>query len=327
MILLEPLKKATGIRLTQATIFPSFPVGKSQIFKEILARAENASKFDSNVLITGETGTGKEIIARYIHEKSKRRDKPFIAVNCGSIPRELLGSELFGYEEGAFTGAKQKGHPSKFELANGGTLLLDEISEMPLESQVYLLRVIEEKAVTRLGGLKTTPVDIRIIAAPNKDLQQEVEAGRFRADLLFRINVLRIDLPRLRDRKEDVPLLVDYFMGILSEKLSKDVPRITSDALAALTAYDWPGNIRELRNAVEQAIVMCPKDTISWECLPEYIRETCMASADVRERDRELYLQFVKAHNDSKGNISQIARIMNVSRPTVYAWKKRFGLD
>jgi len=327
LILLESVNKASKKHFPPLMDLHWTPIGQSPAFKKVLESAENAARYDSNVLITGETGTGKEVIAHYIHEKSQRRDKPFVAINCGSIPRELLGSELFGYEAGAFTGAKQKGHPSKFELANGGTLLLDEISEMPLESQVYLLRVIEEKAVTRLGGSKVIPVDTRIIAAPGKNLHQEVEAGRFRADLLFRINVLHIDLPPLKGRKEDIPLLVDHFIHTLSESLDKKVTQITGDALAALTAYDWPGNVRELRNVIEQAIVMCPKDTIMWECLPDHIRDAGPISDDIREKDRERYLRFIKAYNDSEGNISQVAKIMDVSRPTVYAWKKKFGLD
>ncbi|UCF56722.1 MAG: sigma 54-interacting transcriptional regulator, partial [Deltaproteobacteria bacterium] len=327
LILLESVNKVSKKHLPPLMDLHWTRIGQSPAFKKVLESAENAARYDSNVLITGETGTGKEVIARYIHEKSQRRDKPFVAINCGSIPRELLGSELFGYEAGAFTGAKQKGHPGKFELANGGTLLLDEISEMPLESQVYLLRVIEEKAVTRLGGSKVIPVDTRIIAAPGKNLHEEVEAGRFRADLLFRINVLHIDLPPLKGRKEDIPLLVDHFVHTLSESMDKKVTQITGDALAALTAYDWPGNVRELRNVIEQAIVMCPKDTIMWECLPDHIRNAGPISDDIREKDRERYLRFIKAYNDSDGNISQVARIMDVSRPTVYAWKKKFGLD
>jgi sigma-54 dependent transcriptional regulator, acetoin dehydrogenase operon transcriptional activator AcoR len=302
------------------------PVGHSPAFRKVLDSADHAASCQSNLLILGKTGTGKEVIARYVHEKSPRRNKPFVAINCGSIPRELLGSELFGYEGGAFTGAKQKGHPSKFELANGGTLLLDEISEMPLDSQVYLLRVIEERSVNRLGGCHSIPVDIRIIAASNKDLHREVEADRFRADLLFRINVLRIDLPTLQERKEDIPLLVEHFMQELSAALGRNPIRIDPSALAAYAAYEWPGNIRELRNSLEQAIVMTPGDTIRIENLPEHIQRGCVSSADVREKNRQRYLDFVRIFHQNQGNISKVAKILNISRPTVYAWCKKYGL-
>ncbi len=302
------------------------PIGRSTAFQKILEYAENTAKFDSNVLIMGETGTGKEVIAQYIHEKSMRSDKPLLAINCGSIPRELLGSELFGYEAGAFTGAAKKGHASKFELTNGGTLLLDEISEMPLESQVYLLRVIEERAVTRLGGNRTIPVDIRLIAASNKDLQQEVQAGRFRADLFFRLNVLRIDLPALKERKDDIPLLTDHFLQILSESLGKTNMKMSDEAMSAFMDYEWPGNIRELRNAVEQTLVMTEGPLIRVDDIPKHIQRIFTPPTDISDKDKTRYLEFVQVYNETEGNISKTAKIMNVSRPTVYAWRKKFGI-
>lgn len=303
------------------------PIGKSPAFLKILERAENTAKFDSNVLIMGDTGTGKEVIARFIHERSVRRKKPLLAINCGSIPRELLGSELFGYEPGAFTGARRKGHPSKFEMSNGGTLLLDEISEMPLESQVYLLRVIEERAVTRLGGNRTIPVDIRLMAASNKDLQQEVEAGRFRADLFFRLNVLRIDLPSLIERSEDIPLLTEYFLRTLADSLGKKNMSFSEEAMAAFVAYEWPGNIRELRNAVEQTLVMSEGPVVRLEDIPKHIQKIFTPPAVVSGKDKARYVEFMRVYNETDGNISQTARIMNVSRPTVYAWRKKFGVN
>jgi len=327
LIFLERAKDQIHVALTRESTAVWKPIGDSPAFKSLLRTAENSARYDSNVLITGKTGTGKEIIARYIHQMSRRKNKPFVAINCGSIPKELLGSELFGYEAGAFTGAKQKGHPSKFELANGGTLLLDEISEMPLESQVYLLRAIEEKTITRLGGSKLIGVEIRIIASANRDLEKEVEAGRFRADLLFRLNVLRIDLPSLQDRRDDIPLLADYFLQDLSRKMKQKSPSIAEDAMAALTNYHWPGNVRELRNTIEQAIVMCQGDSIDWECIPHHIRKGSHKSGGIPKRERERYLAFVKAFNDSDGNISRTAKLLNISRPTVYAWKKKFGVD
>jgi len=205
--------------------------------------------------------------------------------------------------------------------------MLDEIAEMPLDSQMYLLRVIEERTVTPLGSSKRIPVDIRIIAAYNKDINMEVEAGRFRIDLLFRLRVIHIKLPPLRERKDDIPLLVDHFMSMLSKSLAKKISRITNEALTALIAYAWPGNIRELRNVIERAIVMCPGDPITWESLPDYVRKTPGLSDDFRGRDRNRYIKFITAYNESQGNISRVARILNISRPTVYAWKKKFGLN
>ncbi len=326
LVFLERVKdkmSAEPVRLSSAVWKP---IGHSAAFKTVLQAAENAARFDSNVLITGNTGTGKEIIARYIHQMSRRKSKPFIAINCGSIPKDLLGSELFGYEAGAFTGANQKGRPSKFELANGGTLLLDEISEMPLESQVYLLRAIEERTITRLGGLKPVDVEIRIIASANKDLEKEVEAGRFRADLLFRLNVLRIDLPKLQDRKEDIPVLAEYFLRDLSRKMKQNLPSLQGDVLSLLMDYPWPGNVRELRNTIEQAIVMCGGESIDWECIPLHIRKDSHKKNGISGKEGVRRLAFVKAFNESNGNISRVAKMLNVSRPTVYAWKKKFGV-
>jgi len=314
-------------RATPASVcLPETPLGKSPAFNKVLFFADKAARCTSNVLILGKTGTGKEVIARYIHEKSPQYKGHFVAVNCGSIPRELLGSELFGYEAGAFTGAKQKGHRSKFEQAQGGTLLLDEISEMPLDAQVYLLRVIEDRAVTRLGGTRPVPVDIRLIAASNKDLRQEADEGRFRLDLLFRLNVLGIDLPLLKERKEDIPLLVDHFIKKLSESFDMTFLQISEEAMAALVAYDWPGNIRELRNVVEQAMVMSPDDTIGLESLPGHIGNAGGITSGVRSTNQDRYLQFVKVYQECQGNISQVSKILDVSRPTVYAWKKKYGL-
>ena len=327
LIFLERVKDELQVKTTRKPTAVWKPIGESSAFKMLLHTAENSAQYDSNVLITGKTGTGKEVIARYIHQMSLRKSKPFVAINCGSIPKELLGSELFGYEAGAFTGAKQKGHPSKFELANHGTLLLDEISEMPLESQVYLLRAIEERTITRLGGSKPIGFEIRIIATANRDLEKEVEAGRFRADLLFRLNVLRIDLPSLQDRKEDIPLLADYFLQNLSKKMKQNVPSIEGGAITALMNYRWPGNVRELRNTIEQAIVMSQGDFIDWECIPQHIRNGSLNSDGIPEKEREQYTAFVKALNDSGGNISRMAKLLNVSRPTIYAWKKKFGVD
>ena len=327
LILIEPVKHV--MKSAGSLEMPAYacPIGKSPAFLEQVQYSEHVAQFDSNILILGETGTGKEVLARYIHGKSKRQASPFLALNCGSIPRELLASELFGYQPGAFTGASKKGNPSKFELADGGILLLDEISEMPLEAQVYLLRVIEERVLTPLGAKETIPFDVRIIATSNKDLFEEVKAGRFRADLYFRLNVVAIKLPPLRERKEDIPLLAESFLTTLSTAMSKSVTKITKSAMDALVAYDWPGNIRELRNSLEQAIIRCPGVTISWELLPESIRNHGPIPADLPQKERERYLEFVRTYQEANGNITEVARVLNISRPTVYSWLKRFGLN
>jgi transcriptional regulator with PAS, ATPase and Fis domain len=278
------------------------------------------------VLLVGETGTGKEVLARYLHRHSERRDQPFVAINCGSIPSDLLGSELFGYDGGAFTGAKRGGHPSKFELADGGTLLLDEISEMPLESQVYLLRVLEEHAVTRLGGTKAVPVNVRVVAASNQNLQELVAKGRFRSDLFFRLNVIRLELPRLSERQGDVELLARHFLEDLSGSVGRSLQGFTDGALHALAAYQWPGNVRELRNVVEQAMVLAPGELITYDSLPDYLVQSLQVPDHVSEEDRSRYLRFVHTYRELDGNISQVAKALNVSRPTVYAWREKFAV-
>jgi transcriptional regulator of acetoin/glycerol metabolism len=327
LILIEPIKRASKQVGHRHHPVACVPIGRAASFLSSVQLAENAAQFDSNILILGETGTGKEVLARYIHSKSKRGANPFVALNCGSFPKELLASELFGYEAGAFTGASKKGKPSKFELAYGGTLLLDEISEMPLESQVYLLRVIEDMALTPLGAKQSIPFDVRIIATSNKDLSSEVRAGGFRADLFFRLNIVSIQLSPLRERKEDIPVLAEHFIPVLSKSMGKRVTKITKSALDALVAYDWPGNVRELRNALEQAIVISPGESITWDILPEVVRSEGRIPLHLPDKDRERYLEFVRTYHDANGNITKVAKLLNVSRPTVYSWCKRFGLN
>ena len=229
-------------------------IGQSRALSEAVAFAKKVADSRSTILITGESGTGKEIFAQAIQNASARRDEAFVVLNCGAIPSTLIESELFGYAEGAFTGARRGGQPGKFEIADGGTLFLDEIGEMPLELQVRLLRVIEEGTITRVGDSREIPVDVRIIAASNKDLKEEVSRGLFRMDLFYRLNVLPIHLPALRERRDDIPLLVDFYMKKLSRKLNKKPVTIGDDYLARLVAQDWPGNIRELENMLELII-------------------------------------------------------------------------
>jgi transcriptional regulator with GAF, ATPase, and Fis domain len=229
-------------------------VGQSRPLVEVLRSVKQVATTDATVLIIGETGTGKELIARAINQSSARSRRPFITINCAALTENLVESELYGHEPGAFTGADRQ-RQGRFELADGGTLFLDEISELSLEVQAKLLRVLQEAKFERVGGSKTLSVDVRIIAATNRDLQQEIIAGRFRADLFYRLNVYPITVPPLRDRKEDIPLLVEYFVGRLSHRIRKVIRRIPSSTMDQLVAYEWPGNVRELKNVVERAII------------------------------------------------------------------------
>ncbi len=225
---------------------------------------------DVTVLITGESGTGKELIARAIHYNSKRKDRPFIKMNCAAIPETLLESELFGYEKGAFTGADKR-KVGKFEMANGGTIFLDEIGDMPLSTQAKILRVLQEREIERIGGYDSIFVDIRVIAATNQNLEKKVAEKKFREDLYFRLNVIKIELPPLRERKEDIPLLVEHFLKIYSKKFGKDVKKVSPEVIKYLMEYKWPGNIRELENVIQRAVVLANKDEITVDLLPQNI--------------------------------------------------------
>lgn len=234
----------------------------SPSMKKIIELAKKVAETDATVLLIGESGTGKEVLARFIHEKSKRSKGNFVAVNCAAIPSNLLESEMFGYEKGAFSGAI-KSHPGKFEQANHGTLLLDEISEMPLELQAKLLRVIQEKTIDRIGGTEPISVDVRIICTTNRNIEQEVKEGNFREDLYYRISVFPIKIPPLRERKEEIPELARFFLKKFSSKFNKNVQDITDSALELLMNYPWPGNIRELQNVIERAVVLAEKEKIT----------------------------------------------------------------
>ncbi|MEG1002331.1 sigma-54 interaction domain-containing protein [Clostridium sp.] len=229
-------------------------VGNSPQLNEVINIARIISKSPSTVLITGESGCGKELMAQSIHNASSRLNEPFIALNCGAIPKSLIESELFGYDEGAFTGAKKGGKIGKFELASGGTLFLDEIGEMPLEMQVHLLRVLQEGVITKVGGKNPIKIDVRIIAATNKDLKEEIKNGKFRSDLYYRLNVIPLHIPPLKDRFGDVPILIDHFLKIKSEKLNKPIPNISDRLFKKMISYCWPGNIRELENCIENIV-------------------------------------------------------------------------
>ncbi len=229
---------------------------------KIIELAKKVALTDATILLIGESGTGKEVIARFIHEQSKRSNGNFVAVNCAAIPSNLLESEMFGYEKGAFSGAA-KSHPGKFEQANHGTLLLDEISEMPLELQAKLLRVIQEKTIDRIGGTSSIKVDVRIICTTNRNIEQEVKKGNFREDLYYRINVFPIKIPPLRERKEEIPELANFFLKKYSNKFNKNINEITENAIDLLLNYPWPGNIRELQNVIERAVILAEENKIT----------------------------------------------------------------
>lgn len=309
-------------------------IGDSRELKEAIELARLSAGSSSNVLLQGESGTGKEIFAQSIHNLSPRRKGPFVALNCGAIPRELVGSELFGYEEGAFTGAKKSGKPGKFELAAGGTLFLDEIGDMPLEHQAVLLRVIQEKRMTRIGGLKVIPVDVRLICATHKNLLEKVHCGTFRQDLYYRLNVMSIFIPPLRERKEDIPQLFYYFL----DRLCRDrKTRITVDnaIMPYLYSYGWPGNVRELQNVVERAVNLALNGVISPSQLPEEMSghaPQCITAPgsgndtalqdnlnhhrqQKQQREKE---ELILCLDRFSGNVSQVARELKISRKTVY---------
>jgi nitrogen regulation protein NR(I) len=246
-------------------------IGESQPIQELYTILERVADTPTTVLITGESGTGKELVARALHENSSRKDRPFIKVNCAAIPKDLMESELFGYERGAFTGAVAS-KPGRFELASGGTLFLDEIGEIPNEMQVKLLRVLQESEFERVGGIKTIHVDVRLVAATNRDLKREIASQSFREDLYYRLNVVPIALPALRDRRSDIPHLIAYFIAKFNARLRKSIEGIEQEALERLCAYGWPGNIRELENVIERAVLFADGSKIRMEDLAEELK-------------------------------------------------------
>ena len=260
----EERSESKGInQIPVTTIFDQI-VGNSPALRDVLALAEKVASWDSTVLLLGETGTGKELVAQAIHRQSNRSDRPLIKVNCAALPSELVASELFGHEKGAFTGALQQ-RIGRFEAANSGTIFLDEIAELSPEIQVALLRVLQEREFERVGGNRTIKTDVRVIAATNKDLHHEVSAGHFRMDLFYRLNVFPIRVPALRERLEDIPLLVDYFAGRLAGRMEKKITRIERRSLSAMQQYSWPGNVRELQNVIERSVILADGEVLRVE--------------------------------------------------------------
>jgi len=237
-------------------------VGTSSALKTVLSYISKVAPSESTVLISGETGTGKELVARAIHRRSVRALRPFVSVNCAAIPRDLVASELFGHEKGAFTGATQQ-RLGRFELANGGTIFLDEIGELPIETQITLLRVLQEREFERVGGTRRIHADVRVIAATNRDLQAAISGGSFRRDLFYRLNVFPIEIPPLRERRQDIPLLVEYFIHRYARKAGKNITSVEKKTLQLLEAYVWPGNIRELQNVIERSVILCESEVLS----------------------------------------------------------------
>jgi formate hydrogenlyase transcriptional activator len=246
---------------TDTTMFEEI-VGRSAALKKVLALVQKVAPIDTSVLITGETGTGKELVARAIHRRSRRSAQPFISLNCAAMPRDLIASELFGHERGSFTGAVQR-RVGRFELAEGGTIFLDEVGELPPETQVALLNVLQEREFERLGGTETIQTNVRVVAATNRDLYTAIGEGTFRSDLFYRLNVFPIEMPPLRKRKQDIPLLVEHFLDLCAAKAGKDIRGVSERSMEAFLSYAWPGNIRELQNVVERSVILCDTESLS----------------------------------------------------------------
>lgn len=311
-------------------------IGVSEPFVQLKRFAEEVAATPSPILIQGESGTGKELFANAIHCASQRRDKPFVAINCAAIPRDLIGSELFGYVGGSFTGASRTGAKGKFELADGGTLFLDEIGEMPVEMQSVLLRALEENTITRIGATKPINVDVRIITATNKDLPKCISEGSFRADLYYRLSVINLNMVPLRQRREDIPVLADYFLKHFAASNNKPMKGISTEAMTAMMEYAWPGNVRELRNAVERGVIVSKNGYIEAEDMPEVITGRIKPQPEPeqpRERVRDLESFFERQRLDMakklmvefKGNKSKVAQKMGISRSTLYRLLNRAG--
>lgn len=311
-------------------------IGESSAIKQVKEQALRVAGGNSTILITGESGTGKEIFARAIHQASARVEGPFISINCGAIPETLLESELFGYEGGAFTGARKEGKAGKFELASEGTIFLDEIGEMPLHLQVKLLHVLQNREVERVGGTNKIPVDVRIIAASNRDLESMMHEGNFRKDLYFRLSVIPLHIPPLKDRREDIPALVQCCLEKYGPMLNKQLSSVEPEAMDCLLQYNWPGNVRELENAVEYAVNMTVGDIITLGSLPPRIRE---AQAEkglkyvlplkerIRDYERIILQEYLELYGNSYEGKNTIAEKLEISRATLYRKLSELGLS
>jgi len=300
-------------------------IAKSPRMQQVIEAIKVVAASNATVLITGETGTGKELVARAIHSRSQRRGKPFIAVSCAALPETLLESELFGHEKGAFTGAyaQKKG---KFEIANRGTLFLDEIGEMSANIQVHLLRVLEEKEFTRVGGNEPIKVDVRVISATNRDMKEAVAKGQFREDLYYRLNVVNIELPPLRERREDIPLLTQHFLKKFALENNKEIAGFSPEATDFLLRYDWPGNVRELENAIERAVILARKPIIEIDDLPQQTLASrpIPVGKNLRQVEKN---HIINVLAQTKGNYTEAAKVLGISRMTLYNKAKTYGIN
>jgi len=310
-------------RLEKITQFDNI-IGQSSSMKKIFQLIPEVAQTDSSILLTGETGTGKELVAKAIHAKSLRAQKPFITINCGAIPDTLLESELFGHQKGAFTGAVQS-RKGFLEVVSGGTLFLDEIGEISQKMQIDFLRVLEEKKITKIGSTDSIDVNFRLISATRRNLEEEITANKFREDFYYRINVINIHIPPLRNRKDDIPLLVDHFLGKYSHETARKVDHISSDTLDQLKCYNWPGNVRELENAIERAVVLSKSRTLKTEDfsflqLSPTIRSGVLS---LNEMERQYILEIL---NQSDWNVTQAAKTLGINRVTLHKKINRFQL-
>ncbi|HEU5465964.1 MAG TPA: sigma-54 dependent transcriptional regulator [Gemmatimonadales bacterium] len=299
------------------------PLGKSRPFSDVMRLAEQVAPTESTVLIQGESGTGKEVIARYIHELSARSEGPFLSLNCGALPESLLESELFGHVKGSFTGAVRD-KQGLFAAARGGTFFLDEIGEMSPATQVKLLRVLQEREAIPVGGTEAVPLDVRVVAATNRDLEEEIKRGRFRTDLFYRLNVIAIHLPPLRDRRDDIPIFVDAFLKRIAKEHGEEPKSLAPDALEVIMAYDWPGNVRELENALERAVVLVKANLIPLSAIPTKVTERKaepLVTEEVRTNPtldviEQAYITWVL--NAEGGNKTRAAEVLGIDPSTLY---------
>ena len=324
---IEELKKELFQKYTLGDI-----ISKNYLIHDIFNILPNIAESDSTVLIQGASGTGKELFAKAIHNLSRRKEKPFIKVNCGALPDTLLESELFGYVKGAFTDAK-KNKPGRFALANGGTIFLDEVSDMSPSLQVKLLRVLQEKEFEPLGATSPRKTDVRVIAATNQDLSKLISEGKFRDDLFYRLNVVKIDLPPLSQRREDIPLLIDAFIQKFNAKMGKQITGMSDEALRLLLKYDYPGNVRELENIIEHAFVLCRGERIDFDCLPKEITEgqkgdypsmPLQEETPFEKAETEVIEKILKKYD---GNRIKTAQELGIDRTTLWRKIKKYGLN
>jgi len=310
-------------------------IGESPVMRELVARIQQVAPTNSRVLIMGESGTGKELVARSIHRNSKRGNMPFLQVNCAAIPDELIESELFGHEKGAFTGALTR-TLGKFEQANGGTVLLDEIGDMSLRTQSKVLRALEEQEFTRVGGKDPIKVDVRVIAATNKDLRREVQEERFREDLFYRLNVIPIHVPTLRERVEDIPLLATYFLTQFCRENGKREKQISRETMRILQSYNWPGNVRELKNIIERLVIMSPSDTIEASDLPgDFLAETgrytpqsmSLQPLTLKEARNDFERKFIlQALQSNNWSITETAQQLGIERTNLHRKMRQYNI-